>query len=188
MTDPNSRTTLVLNNAYLPIFNATAKAAIKQLLRGNCLAITKYGNCVNWQQWINHPDFLEDQPFLKTASKSFPVPTIILTKASFFYKNIHKRNPTKRELIKFFKNTCQICYERFVDKELTIEHFYPKSKGGINCDTNYLITCKKCNNKKGNNFPYFDKHGNLLNKKKYPRTFRPIGECRKEWEPFLLFK
>lgn len=47
-------------------------------------------------------------------------------------------------------NTCQICGEILLDREIEIDHIIPYSKGGSSEEHNLRITCMKCNRKKGN--------------------------------------
>lgn len=41
---------------------------------------------------------------------------------------------------------CSDCSTR---QDLTIDHRWPKSKGGCDCDVNLITMCRPCNNKKG---------------------------------------
>ena len=51
------------------------------------------------------------------------------------------------------KNQCQYCGEKFLTKNLTMDHILPKSRGGLNTWTNLVASCKECNQKKGNKTP-----------------------------------
>ena len=68
-----------------------------------------------------------------------------------------KPNKNKRErLIIKFKNTCQICGNKFDSGELFLEHMKPKCFGGTNRKENLSIACRECNSKKHkyNSFNY----------------------------------
>lgn len=46
---------------------------------------------------------------------------------------------------------CYWCEKRFMSfREATLEHIFPKSKGGKNTKGNLTLACKACNLKKGN--------------------------------------
>lgn len=48
-------------------------------------------------------------------------------------------------------NYCWYCLEDFEDtSELTIDHIFPRSKGGTNDVDNILLVCKHCNSSKNN--------------------------------------
>lgn len=50
--------------------------------------------------------------------------------------------------------TCKICGEAIThDNHATIDHIWPKSKGGINHLLNYRFICVRCNLRKGDNYP-----------------------------------
>lgn len=62
-------------------------------------------------------------------------------------------------------NYCWYCGEEFEDKkELTIDHVFPRSKGGTNDMDNIIMVCKHCNSSKGN-----------------MDLFEWYSEVRKEW-------
>ena len=54
-----------------------------------------------------------------------------------------------RELLVFRdRHTCAYCGGLFKERELTIEHIHPVSRGGKTCWTNLVAACKACNNRK----------------------------------------
>lgn len=63
----------------------------------------------------------------------------------------------KRFNIEHCKNrenlTCAYCNKKMPRSMLTMDHIYPKSRGGILSYKNTVASCTKCNNKKGNRTP-----------------------------------
>ena len=55
----------------------------------------------------------------------------------------------------FFRDnyTCQYCGEKKSPRELTLDHVFPKSRGGDSSWENLTSACKKCNNKKADRTP-----------------------------------
>lgn len=51
------------------------------------------------------------------------------------------------------RNLCAYCGTHFENKDLTIDHVLPKSKGGKNTWTNCVAACKPCNLRKGSKTP-----------------------------------
>ncbi len=47
------------------------------------------------------------------------------------------------------KKVCQYCGRKVGDSSGTLDHFIPKSKGGIRSKRNIKLACKKCNSVKG---------------------------------------
>ena len=62
-----------------------------------------------------------------------------------FAKKCNRTNVIWRD-----KNTCQYCGNIFFNAQLTMDHVYPKSKGGQKTWTNIVAACKSCNSKKDN--------------------------------------
>jgi 5-methylcytosine-specific restriction endonuclease McrA len=57
----------------------------------------------------------------------------------------------KRELFKTKVTIpCFYCNKALSQKEASVDHIIPKSKGGPNDPSNYLISCRKCNSDRGN--------------------------------------
>ena len=54
----------------------------------------------------------------------------------------------RRSIYKRDKNRCVYCGNTN-KKELTIEHLYPVSMGGMSCQENLVTSCLKCNKARG---------------------------------------
>jgi len=53
------------------------------------------------------------------------------------------------EILKKYKFTCQYCGRKAPEVPLQIDHLFPKSKGGINRRSNFIVACIDCNIGKG---------------------------------------
>jgi 5-methylcytosine-specific restriction endonuclease McrA len=49
--------------------------------------------------------------------------------------------------------TCQYCGKQFHSNELSLDHVYPKSRGGEDSWENLVTCCRKCNQKKADRTP-----------------------------------
>jgi len=58
-------------------------------------------------------------------------------------KNVHRRDD----------HVCQYCSKQLTPGEGTIDHVFPRSRGGGNTWENLVCSCVKCNVKKGNKTP-----------------------------------
>jgi 5-methylcytosine-specific restriction endonuclease McrA len=124
---------LVLNYSYEPLQFCNAKRAIVMILSERAESIESDGQIV------------------RSPNNSFELPAVIrvlkMVKKSrrksiaFNRKNILRRD----------NYTCQYCGD--VDNVLTVDHIYPKSRGGKSNWINVVIACKPCNLKKGNLTP-----------------------------------
>ncbi len=82
---------------------------------------------------------------LRTVSTSYPYPSVIRI---LQYKHVPYRGVvlTRYNLFKRDGHECQYCG---TNKDLTLDHVVPKSKGGKSTWTNLVTACKHCNAKKG---------------------------------------
>lgn len=213
VVSPETRTTLLLNESYLPINVTTAHAALRQVITGRTKPIDRFGvvhgfaECGNIRRhgWFQFKDdyftdeqlknntsiYFDNQPVLRSAHESWPIPSIAITTSKFFRKS-RTKNESLHTLAKRYGYICQICERKFSIRELTREHVIPRSKNGSNESSNYLPTCRACNEKKADIYPYYDVNGKLLEKKIKHHAHMPLTsssrEHRPEWENYLVFK
>lgn len=65
-------------------------------------------------------------------------------------------NKPKKKRIKIFERdsyTCYMCKQVFDEKNLSLDHYLPKTFGGSNDESNLRTCCKNCNTKKGCKLP-----------------------------------
>ena len=194
--DPKDNVTLILSHFWTPINITSAKESMhkltssgsKDLKDPKVKAISRSGEPLVLEDWFNAEKALyyEQQPFLRSANRLYPVPTILLTSATWSFSGHGK--PRLSHLYSRFKGRCQICGEKFPYRGMSIEHIEPKSKGGIDDWFNITMTCKLCNSKKGSVFPYKDYKGEGLSAPSPIPFFHSFLSCRREWDPFLFKK
>ena len=61
-------------------------------------------------------------------------------------------NKKRQAIFERDKGICQYC-KKYVEDEGTLDHVYPKSKGGVNAQWNLVWACYPCNHEKTNNLP-----------------------------------
>ncbi|UXX78871.1 HNH endonuclease [Reichenbachiella carrageenanivorans] len=121
---------------------------------------------------------------LRTVSKAYPLPAVIKVKN---YVHVPYRGVvlTRQNIFKRDQGRCQYCG---VDRDLTLDHLIPRSKGGKSTWNNLVTACKTCNAKKGN---YSLAEAGLVLKRP---PFKPsyimflrnnLGAMNKEWAPYL---
>jgi 5-methylcytosine-specific restriction endonuclease McrA len=49
---------------------------------------------------------------------------------------------------------CYFCREKFLPKELTMDHLVPLARGGTSCKANLVPACKECNTRKKVSLPF----------------------------------
>jgi 5-methylcytosine-specific restriction endonuclease McrA len=136
--------------------------------------------------FLNKADLISESldKKLRSVNQSFPFPSVIKIKyyVTLPYKGVvlSRHNIFKRD-----GGRCQYCG---TNKDLTIDHVIPKSKGGKSTWTNLVTACKKCNARKSDHS--LEKVGmTLRNQPIKPSyiTFLKMNTMRKreDWEPYL---
>lgn len=191
---PTRKTTLVLTASFQPCGFFSARSAIRNLMVGGVKAYDIHGNVHDWKSWIASDDMLEpDHPSLRSVNAEWAIPTIVVIPGYFgnFKQRSKRRNRTinLRQLYHVYDGVCQYCLKKIPYTQATRDHLLPRSKGGGNHDDNIVLSCKKCNTKKSNKFPYFNIHGSevrprMLNDIEFTALSEKV-QRRPEWEQFL---
>ena len=192
---PSSKTTLVLNAAFRPCGFFSARSSIKNLMVGGVKAYDSHGNIHDWSSWIANDHHLdESHPALRSVDTLWAIPTIVIVPGYFGHSKkkgkAQARAINLRQLYYIYDGECQYCLKKIPYTSATRDHLVPRSKGGGNADDNIVLSCKKCNTKKSNNFPYFNIHGSEVKPKALKDIeFTALSEkvkIRDEWKLFLL--
>lgn len=126
--------TLVLDCSYAPISRVNWRVAIVWLLEHVVETVDEY------------PD-----KYISTVNWSVKMPSIVR-----FVKSIHKKKAIKFSRHNVYsrdKGRCQYCGIRVQRNEFTYDHVVPRSHGGRTCFENVVVSCVKCNQKKGGRTP-----------------------------------
>jgi hypothetical protein len=195
-TAPSTITTLVINAAFRPSGFFSARSSIKNLMVGGVKAYDSHGNIHDWASWIAHDYHLDEaHPALRSVDTLWAVPTIVIVPGYFGHgrkrgKVSQARAINLRQLYYIYDGECQYCLKKIPYTSATRDHLVPRSRGGGNSDDNIVLSCKKCNMKKSNNFPYFNIHGSEVKPKALKDIeFTAISErvtIREEWKTFLV--
>lgn len=110
---------------------------------------------------------------------------IIIKLIRYVYLPFKKVPLTRNNIYRRDGYSCMYCND---DKNLTLDHVYPKSKGGSNDWENLVTCCKKCNSKKQDKT--LDQSGMKLRFKPYKPSFQQFATMvrdgfRKEWNNYL---
>ena len=123
---------LILDKRYYPNLIVNYKKAFLMSLRENN-QVLEY-----------HPN-----EYLHTVHKSYNCPVIIRIDEAIDYKQLYV-TPSRRLIFIRDDYTCQYCGKPLSERNATIDHVYPKSKGGTWSWTNLVTACESCNQLKGN--------------------------------------
>ena len=147
---------VILNGDYTYLNSVSWKRAIRLMIKGKT-EVLKYGDKV-----LN----LVDGSVMKIPAvmKLMKVIRLIYKhKVPYSKKNIHIRD----------NNECVYCGS---NRELTIDHVIPVSRGGKTSFENCVTSCRKCNHKKGSRTPH--ESNMYLKKQPYAPTISEFFRIR----------
>jgi 5-methylcytosine-specific restriction endonuclease McrA len=162
-----SKKVLLLTSSYEPVAFCDVKKAITLIFLDKAEAIE-----------------MRKDVWIKGVSRDYECPSIIRLKGS-------KRSPkpkiqlNRKNIMKRDGFRCAYCGS---NKDLTIDHVIPKSKGGKTSWENLVTACNPCNNKKDN--LYLNEIGfNLRVQPKTPNRIvflqREVRMLEEDWKPYL---
>lgn len=162
---------LVLNKFFQAVQITTARRAFTLFFKGYVKAVDEGYITYSFSDWKDLP---AGEEAVRTPHIQLRLPRVVqlvdYDKVPSFRIRLSRKNLYMRD-----KHRCQYCGKRFDEKELTLDHVVPVSKGGGNSWENLATSCFKCNNKKGDRTP--EQSGmRLLSRPKRPN-----------WLPFTRF-
>jgi 5-methylcytosine-specific restriction endonuclease McrA len=178
--------TLVLNKSWRAICTTTVRHAIVLVYknRAKIIAPDTY-ELHDLDSWASLSRLM-DGPFIHGVSITLPVPEVVILTDTDVYPQprvvFSRRNIFKRD-----HYACQYCGAHPKLPELTIDHVVPKSRGGKSGWTNCVVSCRHCNEKKGNRTPGEAKM-KLAHEPKRPAWLPFVVKSRRvqpSWEKFI---
>lgn len=178
---------LVLNRLYQAVNIISLKDAMIILSKDHAKVVDKDYQMYSFNEWLTVKATANDI-VVRTAIRHIKAPKIIKLElydkipgmaVRFSRLNIYERD----------KYMCQYCYNIFRQRDLTLDHVLPKSRGGKSTWDNVVCACMECNSKKADRTP-IEAGFKLLKKPKKP-PWIPFIKMRfqsivdKEWLPFL---
>jgi 5-methylcytosine-specific restriction endonuclease McrA len=132
---------LLLNADYTPLHFISDSRAFSLVYKGRAEVLDMGGKLSVW-----------DDEYFRTPSMTFGIPATVrlLSRVS------RKWSPPRfRKKAIFNRDSwqCQYCQTLLHRSSVTIDHVYPRSRGGSNSWKNCVTSCKSCNRKKGSKTP-----------------------------------
>ncbi len=158
---------LVLNSDYLPINITDFRKAFNLVYKGKAEVIVDVEDIINTMD----KQFKKPSVIRLTYHVNVPYRKVVLSKENIFKRDGHK---------------CVYCESKY---QLTIDHVYPKSRGGKDTWDNLISSCFRCNSRKGDRTP--EEAGMKLFYQPYkpsPLHFMcESNKFREGWETYLTF-
>jgi 5-methylcytosine-specific restriction endonuclease McrA len=128
---------LLLNQTYEPLGTVSVARAIIMVIK----------ETVTVEEW-------DGDHVLHSVREVFPIPSVIRRR---IYINVRRRREASgMKRLRIYmrdKFRCQYCGDKKLAAELTLDHIFPRSRGGDNSPLNIVAACLACNNRKGNRTP-----------------------------------
>ncbi len=128
---------LLLNFSYEPLGTVGVARAMCLSLKGSVFV-----------------EEFDGERVLHSPHQTFRVPSVIRLRT---YINIRRRREASgMKRLRIYirdKYRCQYCGEKKGAGELTLDHIFPRSRGGDNSPVNIATACIACNNRKGSRTP-----------------------------------
>lgn len=130
------KNTTILNSNYTHLKIVSWKRGLKLLMADKVHVI----------------EFYQDYEILSVSGEKFQVPKVIVLKR---YIKLPDRmyRPNRRNIFLRDNYTCVYCEKQLEPHELSVDHVYPKSRGGKETWDNLVTSCKTCNCTKGDRTP-----------------------------------
>ncbi|MFW5856684.1 MAG: HNH endonuclease [Planctomycetota bacterium] len=178
---------LVLNRSWMPLQVANVRRVMTLLFRNHAHVVCPQTfRTFDFDTWIVEGNAASER-FLHTPRFRVGVPEVVVLRN--FNRVVRRRiHFSRRNILDRDNHTCQYCGRRLPERELTLEHIEPVSKGGPTTWENVVLACRQCNRRKANRTP--EEAGMpLLRPPRAPDQLystRPrIGTVRENWVPFL---
>lgn len=166
---------LLLNQTYEPLGTVSVARAI----------IMTFKNTVSVEEW-------DGDRVLHSVRAEFPVPSVIRRRE---YINVRRRREAagmkRLRIYMRDKYRCQYCGEKKGAGELTLDHIFPRSRGGENSPVNIVTACVQCNNRKGSRTPEEARMPLLTTQSALRVKLERVvlchyAEARPEWRKYLF--
>ena len=183
---------LVLNKSWIAVHVANVKRAVSLVF----LDLARIVNTENFEthdfaSWVHESANNGHDPnarYIRTPTLALQVPEVIrLTN----YNRVPRQDVhlSRRSIYERDDGCCQYCGVRVPFSEYTLEHVVPRSRGGYTRWENAVVSCPRCNARKGNRTPA-EADMTLRRHPVKPRCATPLGVrlgqgLRASWKKFL---
>jgi hypothetical protein len=147
----NKPYTLILNKAYQPINVESVKKTLGYFIgdEGKALDPVTY-ELYTFAQWIERHNVRDINTTLRSEKLWILIPEILVLNDGMANKPRGTPfNVSKKKIFDRDRNRCGYCRCDLSNKNRTIDHVNPTSKGGKNSYDNVVACCFDCNSQKG---------------------------------------
>ncbi len=185
-----TRPVLVLNKRWDPIHTTSVREAIGLVAKGSAFVIDpktfERHDLISWNDVSGASAMAKDWK-IRSQYLALVAPEVVVLAG---YEGRAERAVvfSRRNIFKRDRYACQYCGVQPGPKELTIDHVFPRSRGGKSTWGNCLLACVSCNKRKANRTP--DEAGMKMRKVPKKPSWKVLSGVhtrlrRESWEQFL---
>lgn len=189
----NNEHILVMNRSWTPVAVTTIRRGMSLVFRNHARIVdVESFDLFSWERWLEErstPNAPSDAPaagYIQTVSLRIELPQVIAL--TVFNRVPARMAPfSRRTLFRRDNFECQYCGDRPGVRNLSIDHVFPRSRGGGTDWTNCVVSCVRCNVSKGNRTP--EEAGLALRRPPFRPTLLEglgvIGDIPGAWRKFI---
>ena len=91
--------------------------------------------------------------FARSSTRQYRLPSVLRLKSYIRGAHRHRIRFCRENVYMRDQYKCQYCGKAHERRELTLDHIFPASRGGIKSWQNMVTACRRCNQKKANRTP-----------------------------------
>ncbi|NUQ34971.1 MAG: HNH endonuclease [Planctomycetaceae bacterium] len=184
---------LVMNRSWMPVAVTTVRRGMSLVFRNHARIVDHDSfDLFDWERWLaersasKSPDEAPVAGYIHTVNLRIELPQVIILSR---YNGVPNRSVpfSRRTLFRRDNHECQYCGGRPGVRNLSIDHVLPRSRGGGTDWLNCVVSCVRCNVRKGNRTP--EEAGINLRRRPFrPSLMEGLGvgqDMPKAWERFL---
>lgn len=182
-----SQPALVLNESWSAIHTVPVRHALRLMFTGAAKAVAPESYEVHGFETWSELSVAAHEPCIKTVRLRIRVPEVIVL-TGYNGQPCPAAVFSRRNLFRRDHNQCQYCGVRPGTSELSIDHVFPRSRGGKSSWENCVLACMECNRRKRDRTPD-EARLKLLKKPEKPKWSPfleiPVARVRQSWERFV---
>jgi len=201
MTSNLTKPVLVLNSQWNPTTALSVKKAIVKVCSGHAYFLnTKDYGLHNFESWLSMNPKEGEGSIHVSNGNDMIIPEILVLKSHFHFKN-KKVKLNRRNLLIRDNFRCQYSGKKLSIKNSTIDHVFPRSRGGLHNWENVVICEVAVNSKKADRTPsesgvkllsvpvepkwspVYSKFSRIAMTSDYPKSWNKFLKGKEAWSP-----
>lgn len=146
--------TIVLTKEFFRLRKIQYKDAVADLITGRAKPVHQYTVFPSLDDWFLYARGVDELStrIIRTVDTLFYVPEFMIFLNSSIPIKKHPPRSSRKNIWLRDNKKCAYCGKLLVYEQSTVDHVIPTCRGGKDKWNNVVISCKKCNNLKGDKY------------------------------------